>query len=190
MVYHTQKHQLVLGRIETITGSMFSGKTEELILRLRKAQIARKRIQTFKPTTDARYSDRHIVSHNNTKIEADVVARAEEILKMLHKNTEVIGIDEGQFFNEDLIAICTEMANKGKRIIVSGLDTDFSGKPFGPMPQLLAVSDQITKRLAKCKRCGNPATRTQRLVTSKALFVIGGSDKYEARCRLCFKPST
>ena len=102
----------------------------------------------------------------------------------------MIGIDEGQFFNEDLIAICTEMANTGKRIIVSGLDTDFSGKPFDPMPQLLAVSDQITKRLAKCKCCGNPAIRTQRLVASTALFVIGGSDKYEARCRLCFKPST
>jgi thymidine kinase len=177
-----------LGWIEVICGSMFSGKSEELIRRLRRAQIARQRVQIFKPRIDDRYSQDHIVSHSEMKIKSQLVAHAREILELVDGRTQVIGIDEGQFFDMDLVSICNRLADSGKRIIVAGLDQDFRGKPFDPMPQLLAIAEYITKTLAICVRCGAPANRTQRLVESSDRFFVGAVDAYEARCRLCFEP--
>ncbi len=176
------------GWIEVITGSMFSGKSEELIRRLRRAQIARQRVQIFKPIIDGRYSHEHIVSHSDMRIDAELVEHASEILEKLSHRTEVVGIDEGQFFDTTLVDVCDQLANAGKRVIVAGLDTDFLGKPFEPMPQLLAVAEYITKTLAICMRCGSPANQTQRLVASKDRVVVGGAGAYEARCRRCFEP--
>jgi thymidine kinase len=176
------------GCIEVITGSMFSGKSEELIRRLRRAQIARQRVQIFKPLIDERYSQEHIVSHSDMRIDAELVERADEILEKLDHRTEVIGIDEGQFFNLTLVEVCNQLANSGKRVVVAGLDTDYLGQPFEPMPQLLAVAEYITKTLAICMRCGSPANQTQRLVASKDRVVVGGAGAYEARCRRCFEP--
>ncbi len=176
------------GCIEVITGSMFSGKSEELIRRLRRAQIARQRVQIFKPLIDGRYSQDHIVSHSDMRIDAELVERADEILEKLDQRTEVIGIDEGQFFDHTLVGVCNQLANGGKRVVVAGLDTDFLGQPFEPMPQLLAVAEYITKTLAICMRCGSPANQTQRLVASKDRVVVGGAGAYEARCRRCFEP--
>ena len=176
------------GWIEVITGSMFSGKSEELIRRLRRAQIARQRVQIFKPIIDGRYSREHIVSHSDMRIDAELVERASEILEKLDHRTEVVGIDEGQFFDNSLVDVCNQLANTGKRVIIAGLDTDFLGRPFEPMPQLLAVAEYITKTLAICMRCGSPANQTQRLVASKDRVVVGGAGAYEARCRRCFEP--
>lgn len=176
------------GWIEVITGSMFSGKSEELIRRLRRAQIARQRVQIFKPLLDGRYSQQHIVSHSDMRIDAELVRSAEEILEKLDHRTEVVGVDEGQFFDVELVDICGRIANSGKRVVVAGLDTDYLGQPFEPMPQLLAVAEYITKTLAICMRCGNPANQTQRIVASKDRVVVGGAESYEARCRRCFEP--
>ncbi len=176
------------GCIEVITGSMFSGKSEELIRRLRRAQIARQRVQIFKPIVDGRYSQEHIVSHSDMRIDAELVELPNEIVDKLNPRTEVIGIDEGQFFDNSLVDVCIQLANSGKRVIIAGLDTDFLGKPFEPMPQLLAVAEYITKTLAICMRCGSPANQTQRLVASKDRVVVGGAGAYEARCRRCFEP--
>ena len=176
------------GWIEVITGSMFSGKSEELIRRLRRAQIARQRVQVFKPIIDGRYSREHIVSHSDMRIEAELVNNASEILEKLNQRTEVIGVDEGQFFDTTLVDVCNQLANAEKRVIIAGLDTDFLGNPFEPMPQLLAIAEYITKTLAICMRCGSPANQTQRLVASKDRVVVGGAGAYEARCRRCFEP--
>jgi thymidine kinase len=176
------------GWIEVITGSMFSGKSEELIRRLRRVQIARQRVQIFKPHIDGRYALEHIVSHSDMRIDAELVQNAEEILERLLPRTEVVGIDEGQFFDAKLVDVAILLANGGKRVIIAGLDTDYLGKPFEPMPQLLAVAEYITKTLAICMRCGNPASHTQRLVASKDRVVVGGAEAYEARCRRCFEP--
>jgi thymidine kinase len=182
-------HQRVnLGWIEVICGSMFSGKSEELIRRLRRAQIARQRVQIFKPRVDNRYSEDHIVSHSEMKIKSQLVAQPREILELLDSRTQVIGIDEGQFFDMDLVYVCNKLADTGKRVIVAGLDQDFRGKPFDPMPQLLAIAEYITKTLAICVRCGAPANRTQRLVENSDRLLVGATDAYEARCRLCFEP--
>jgi thymidine kinase len=182
-------HQHVnLGWIEIICGSMFSGKSEELIRRLRRAQIARQRVQIFKPKMDNRFSEDHIVSHSEMKIKSQLVLQAREILDLLDVRTQVIGIDEGQFFDMDLVHVCNQLADTGKRVIVAGLDQDFRGKPFDPMPQLLAVAEYITKTLAICVRCGAPANRTQRLVENPDRLFVGATDAYEARCRLCFEP--
>ncbi|HEY2379855.1 MAG TPA: thymidine kinase [Terriglobia bacterium] len=182
-------HQRVnLGWIEVICGSMFSGKSEELIRRLRRAQIARQRVQIFKPKVDDRFSEDHIVSHSDMKIKSQLVTRPREILDLLDGRTQVIGIDEGQFFDLDLVYVCNKLADTGKRVIVAGLDQDFRGKPFDPMPQLLAIAEYITKTLAICVRCGAPANRTQRLVENSDLLLVGATDAYEARCRLCFEP--
>jgi len=182
-------HQHVnLGWIEIICGSMFSGKSEELIRRLRRAQIARQRVQIFKPRMDDRYSEDHIVSHSEMKIKSQLVAQAREILDLVVGRTQVIGVDEGQFFDMELVYVCNRLADMGKRVIVAGLDQDFRGKPFDPMPQLLAVAEYITKTLAICVRCGAPANRTQRLVESSDRLFVGAVDAYEARCRLCFEP--
>ena len=179
-----------LGWIEVICGSMFSGKSEELIRRLRRAQIARQRVQIFKPKVDNRYAEDHIVSHSEMKIKSQLVLQAREILDLLDVRTQVIGIDEGQFFDMDLVYVCNKLADTGKRVIIAGLDQDFRGKPFDPMPQLLAIAEYITKTLAICVRCGAPANRTQRLVENPDRLLVGATDAYEARCRLCFEPPT
>jgi thymidine kinase len=177
-----------LGWIEVICGSMFSGKSEELIRRLRRAQIARQRVQIFKPKLDSRFSEDHIVSHSEMKIRSQLVSQAREILDLLDGRTQVIGIDEGQFFDMELAYVCNNLADSGKRVIVAGLDQDFRGKPFDPMPQLLSIAEYITKTLAICVRCGAPANRTQRLVENSDRLLVGETDAYEARCRLCFDP--
>jgi thymidine kinase len=179
-----------LGWIEVICGSMFSGKSEELIRRLRRAQIARQRVQIFKPKLDSRFSEDHIVSHSEMKIKSQLVGQAREIVHLLDGRTQVIGIDEGQFFDMDLIYVCNKLADSGKRVIVAGLDQDFRGKPFDPIPQLLSIAEYITKTLAICVRCGAPANRTQRLVENTDRLLVGATDDYEARCRLCFEPPT
>jgi len=175
------------GWIEVICGCMFSGKTEELIRRLRRAEIARQEVAIFKPTIDKRYSDDHIVSHSDDRLKSIVVDSAAEI-PSLASSARVVGIDEAQFFRMDLIEICESLASAGKRVIVAGLDQDFRGKPFEPIPQLLAVAEYITKTLAICVVCGNPADRTQRKTHSGERVLVGAKDIYEARCRKCFIP--
>ena len=177
-----------MGWIEVIVGPMFSGKSEELIRRLRRAEIARKRVQIFKPVIDDRYSTNGIVSHSGLEIQSDTVKDAHEILDKVNLLTEVVGIDEGQFLGEGLVNVCQRLAQAGKRVIVSGLDMDYLGRPFEPMPTLLAVAEEITKLLAICIRCGNPAVHTQRLVHSDELIMVGAKGMYEARCRRCFEP--
>jgi thymidine kinase len=176
------------GWIEVITGSMFSGKSEELIRRVRRAQIARQKVQLFKPRVDERYSENEIVSHSDMKMPSQVVGGAQEILELVGPDTEVVGIDEGQFFDASLVRVAEALANRGVRVIVAGLDQDFRGVPFEPMPQLLAVAEYVDKTLAVCVRCGAPANRSQRLVPASDLVVVGGAGQYEARCRRCFDP--
>lgn len=175
------------GQIEVICGSMFSGKTEELIRRLRRAQIAKQKVAIFKPRIDNRYSQDEIVSHNSLRIPSTVVDTANQIL-LFSGDAEVIGIDEAQFFDIHLVEVCQKLADEGKRVLVAGLDTDYRGVPFEPMPQLLAIAEYITKTLAVCMQCGAPANRTQRITESHVLVVIGASDVYEARCRECYVP--
>jgi len=177
------------GWIEVITGSMFSGKSEELIRRLRRAQIARQKVQIFKPSFDTRYSDRHIVSHSDMRMASENVASSRALLTEVDPDADVVGIDEGQFFDAELPAVCNELANQGKRVIVAGLDQDYLGKPFEPMPQLLAIAEYITKTLAICMVCGSPANHTQRLVASQDRVLLGAQGTYEARCRRCFDPT-
>ena len=176
------------GWIEVIVGSMFSGKSEELIRRLRRAQIARQKVQIFKPVIDRRYSDDHIVSHSEMRIESCAVPSSRALLDKVAPDTEVVGIDEGQFFDQELPMICDTLADQGKRVIVAGLDQDYLGKPFEPMPQLLAIAEYITKTHAICMVCGNPANHTQRLVASGDRVLVGAPGLYEARCRRCFDP--
>ncbi|MDT7806473.1 MAG: thymidine kinase [Acidobacteriota bacterium] len=176
------------GWIEVIAGSMFSGKSEELIRRLRRAKIARLRVQVFKPEIDVRFSRDHIVSHSEMRHESDAVRSAAEILSLVEPATEVVGIDEGQFFDNDLINVANALAGRGVRVIIAGLDQDYTGRPFGPMPQLLAVAEYITKTHAICVRCGQPANYSQRIVEVEGQVVVGASDTYEARCRRCFVP--
>ena len=177
------------GWIEVICGSMFSGKSEELIRRLRRAQIARQKVQIFKPKFDKRYSDDEIVSHSEMRIPSRNVGTSGDLLSMVDDNTEVVGIDEGQFFDAELPSVCNTLASRGKRVIVAGLDQDYLGKPFEPMPQLLAIAEYITKTLAICMVCGNPANHTQRLVASNDRLLLGAQGTYEARCRRCFDPT-
>ena len=176
------------GWVEVIAGSMFSGKSEELIRRLRRAKIARQRVQVFKPEIDARFSRDHIVSHSEMRHESRAVRSAAEIRALVEPATEVVGIDEGQFFDSDLVAVVNELADRGVRVIVAGLDQDYTGRPFGPMPHLLAVAEYITKTHAICVRCGQPANYSQRTVEVEGQVVVGASDAYEARCRRCFVP--
>ena len=177
-----------LGWIEVICGSMFSGKSEELIRRLRRAQIAKQRVQIFKPKVDSRFSDDHIVSHSDMKMKSQLVIKAAEIPDLIDSRTQVIGIDEAQFFDLELVGVCNKLADMGKRVIVAGLDQDYRGRPFDPMPQLLSIAEYITKTLAICVRCGAPANRTQRTVNNAERVLLGATDSYEARCRLCFEP--
>jgi len=176
------------GWIEVIAGSMFSGKSEELIRRLRRARIARQKVQVFKPQIDSRFSDDHIVSHSEMKHESVNVRSAADIGDRVEAETEVVGIDEAQFFDNELIAIVNELAERGLRVIVAGLDQDYTGKPWEPMPQLLAVAEYITKTHAICVKCGQPANYTQRTFESEERVAVGGEGMYEARCRQCFVP--
>ena len=177
------------GWIEVITGSMFSGKSEELIRRLRRAQIARQRVQIFKPAFDNRFAESDIVSHSEMRIQGVNVGDSAELLRLIHDDTEVVGIDEAQFFDKDLPAACTQLAGSGKRVVVAGLDTDYLGRPFEPMPVMMAIAEYVTKTHAICMVCGNPASHTQRLVVSDERLLIGATGTYEARCRKCFDPS-
>ena len=176
------------GWLEVITGSMFSGKSEELIRRVRRAQIARQKVQLFKPRVDDRYASDLIVSHSDMKMPSEVVASSREIVEKLRPDTEVVAIDEGQFFDVSLVDVANRLADRGIRVIVAGLDQDYMGRPFEPMPQLLAVAEYVDKTLAICMRCGAPANRSQRLVPATDRVVVGGAGEYEARCRRCFQP--
>jgi thymidine kinase len=175
-----------VGWIEVIVGSMYSGKTEELIRRLRRAQIARQKVEIFKPAIDDRYARDAIVSHSELRIPSRAVKSAQEVLRHAHE-AQVIGIDEGQFLGPELVKVCEKLARRGKRVIVAGLDQDYAGRPFEPMPQLLAIAEYITKTLAICVVCGNPANRTYRKVRRTGRVVVGGADVYEARCRRCYE---
>ena len=178
-----------VGWIEVIVGSMFSGKSEELIRRLRRAQIARQRVQIFKPSVDTRFDLDQIVSHSELRIPSETASSAAELLAKVRSNTEVVGINEGQFFDLELPGVAIRLADRGVRVVVAGLDQDYLGKPFEPMPQLLAIAEFITKTRAICMVCGNPASHTQRLVVSSDRVLIGAQGKYEARCRRCFDPT-
>src|SRR5882672_1482949 len=178
-----------LGWIEVICGPMFSGKSEELIRRLRRAIIARKRVQVFKPIIDTRYSDTEIVSHGDLRMKSEVLENVRELLRRIDSRTEVVGVDEANFMGPDLIEVAGALADSGKQVIIAGLDTDYMGRPFPPIPDLLALAESITKTLAVCMRCGNPAKHTQRLVESEDLIVVGAAGMYEARCRRCFEPA-
>ena len=167
---------------------MFSGKSEELIRRVRRASIARKRVQVFKPAIDNRYSDCDIVTHGDVRMRSEPVGSAAEILAKVDSRTQVVGIDESNFFGPDLVDVANCLADSGKQVIIAGLDTDFMGRPFIPMPDLLAVAESITKTLAICMQCGLPAKHTQRLVKSDELILVGAAGSYEARCRVCFEP--
>ncbi len=177
-----------IGWIEVICGPMFSGKSEELIRRLRRSMIARKRVQVFKPAIDTRYSNDEIVSHGDVRMKSEVISEAGEILTRMDWRTEVIGVDEANFMGPGLVEVAGRLADSGKKVIIAGLDTDYMGRPFSPIPELLALAESITKTLAICMRCGNPAKHTQRLVDSNDLIVVGASGMYEARCRRCFEP--
>lgn len=177
-----------VGWIEVICGPMFSGKSEELIRRLRRAQIARQPLQVFKPAIDDRYHVTKIVSHSAASIEALPVPSSEELARLVRSDTRVVGIDEAQFFDPGVVEVAERLANKGIRVLLAGLDQDYTGKPFEPMPQLMAVAEYVTKTLAICMRCGAPAGRSQRLVQSGGRVLVGALEAYEARCRACHSP--
>lgn len=177
-----------MGQVELICGSMFSGKSEELIRRLRRARIAHQRMQVFKPELDTRSGDDSIASHSAMRIEADVATSAQAIHRAVAPETEVIGIDEVQFFDRGIVEVADRLADAGKRIVIAGLDQDFLGRPFEPVPALFAVAEYVTKTLAVCARCGGPANRSQRLVPDDERVLVGANDAYEARCRRCFEP--
>lgn len=176
------------GSIEVICGCMFSGKTEALITQIRRADIAKLRYQVFKPEVDVRYAIDEVASHNKSRSPAINVKTSAEILKKVEPLTEIVGIDEAQFFDAGIVAVAQHLAENGKRVIVAGLDTDWKGEPFGPMPQLLAVAEIIRKQYAICMVCGDSATRTQRIVAAQEQFLLGSTDSYEARCRRHFDP--
>ncbi|MBX3293775.1 MAG: thymidine kinase [Acidobacteria bacterium] len=176
------------GWVEVIAGSMFSGKSEELIRRLTRARIARQTVQVFKPKIDARYSVEEIASHSGQTHMSIPVSSTAEMLALVKDETEVVGIDEGQFFDDAIIDAVNQLAASGRRVIVAGLDQDYTGKPFHPMPHLLSIAEFITKTHAICVKCGSTANYSQRTMDSDALVEVGAADKYEARCRRCFVP--
>jgi thymidine kinase len=185
------RHSYKGGWIEVVCGSMFSGKTEELIRRIRRARIAKQKVQVFKPSLDDRYHVEQVSSHNGLQWEAVPVGNARDILDRLASGTTVVAVDEAQFFDWELSKVCNELAERGLRVILAGLDMDFRGEPFGPMPLLMAEAEEVTKLQAICVVCGAPASRTQRLIDSQPagyddpIILVGGSESYEARCRLC-----
>jgi thymidine kinase len=173
------------GWIEIVCGSMFSGKTEELLRRLTRARIAKQKVEVFKPAVDVRYDEDDVVSHDARKSASIPVENASQIL-FYAEEFEVVGIDEAQFFGNELVSVCNELANRGKRVIVAGLDMDYQGKPFGPIPQLLATAEYVTKVHAICMKCGNLANYSHRTVNDDKLVVLGETDAYEPLCRKCF----
>ena len=177
-----------LGSVEVICGSMFSGKSEELIRRLTRAKIARRRVQVFKPRLDDRYSEVEVVSHGGLRLTALAVATSAEVLSLTTDRTEVVGVDEAQFFDAGIVEVVSRLADLGKRVVVAGLDQDYLGRPFEPMPALMAIAEEVTKTRAICVRCGASASRTQRTVASEERVVVGAAGMYEARCRRCFEP--
>lgn len=181
----SRKNSEQKGQIEVICGSMFSGKTEELIRRLTRARLAKQQVEIFKPSVDTRYHDTHVVSHNETSIRSTPVSFAGDIL-LLSGTCDVVGIDEAQFFDEDIVRVVQLLANQGKRVILAGLDMDFEGKPFDPMPKLMAISEYVTKVHAICMQCGDLAAFSYRLSAATEKVVLGEKDSYEARCRKCF----
>jgi thymidine kinase len=176
------------GCIEVVCGSMFSGKTEELLRRIKRAKLARQRVQLFKPRVDNRYDEVKVVSHEGLNADAYPVATAAELERAVIADTAVVGIDEAQFFGDDIVATAEVLANRGVRVIAAGLDQDYRGQPFGPIPALLAVAEYVTKLHAICAKCGAQATRSQRIVATEAQLFVGGAAAYEARCRKCFVP--
>src|SRR5215210_2154835 len=184
----THHSRVTSGWIEVIAGSMFSGKSEELIRRLRRAKIARQKVQVFKPDLDSRFSNNQIVSHSEMRHESANSRSAADILAKIDPDTEVVGIDEGQFFDNELVSVANELAGRGVRVIIAGLDQDYTGKPWEPMPQLLAIAEYITKTHAICMKCGQAANYTQRTFESEERVAVGGEGMYEARCRNCFVP--
>ncbi|MDA0314114.1 MAG: thymidine kinase [Bacteroidetes bacterium] len=181
----SRKNSEQKGQIEVICGSMFSGKTEELIRRLTRARLAKQQVEIFKPSVDTRYHDTHVVSHNETSIRSTPVDFAEDIL-LLSGTCDVVGIDETQFFDEGIVRVVQLLANQGKRVILAGLDMDFEGKPFDPMPKLMAIAEYVTKVNAICMKCGDLAAFSYRLSAAKEKVILGEKDSYEARCRKCF----
>lgn len=176
------------GWIEVIAGPMFSGKSEELIRRVTRYGIARVPVQTFKPQIDTRFSTGEVVSHSSLSVEAIPVVDSEALLHVVEDRTVVIGIDEGQFFDEGLVDVAADLADAGKQLIIAGLDLDYLGRPFEPIPSLMLRAEYVTKALAVCHRCGGPGLFTQRVVQSDELVVLGAQDAYEARCRRCYSP--
>lgn len=177
------------GWVEVICGPMFSGKSEELIRRVTRSRIARIPVQVFKPQLDDRYAETEVVSHSAMKVEAHPVDGSLELLRTIQDSTQVIGIDEGQFFDDGLVDIVDNLAAKGKQVVIAGLDTDYLRRPFEPIPSLCDRAEYVTKMLAVCHRCGGPGMYTQRIVRSDDLVVLGATDAYEARCRMCYHPS-
>jgi thymidine kinase len=184
----TAQHKPSLGWIEVICGSMFSGKTEELIRRLKRAKIAQLRVEIFKPASDTRYHDEDIVSHNQNSIRSTPVLSASEIL-LLAGDCDVVGLDEVQFFDESIVEVANSLANQGKRVVIAGLDMDFKGIPFGPMPHLMAIAEYITKVHAVCVQCGDVANYSYRIVDKEETVLLGETESYQARCRACFQAS-
>jgi thymidine kinase len=188
MVYHEEvfrRKSELGGSIEVICGSMFSGKTEELIRRLSRARIAKLKVEIFSPKADTRYGEEAIISHNANKITSTPVDSASAIL-LLASDAHVIGVDEAQFFDDELPEVCTILANRGIRVIVAGLDMDFKGRPFGPMPSIMAIAESVTKLQAVCVQCGNPALYSYRLIPDEAKILLGEKESYEPRCRVCY----
>lgn len=181
----SRKNSEQKGQIEVICGSMFSGKTEELIRRLTRARLAKQQVEIFKPSVDTRYHDTHVVSHNETSIRSTPVNFAGDIL-LLSGTCDVVGIDEAQFFDEEIVRVVQLLANQGKRVILAGLDMDFEGKPFDPMPKLMAIAEYVTKVHAICMQCGDLAAFSYRLSAATEKVMLGEKDSYEARCRKCF----
>jgi thymidine kinase len=173
------------GSIEVICGSMFSGKTEELLRRLKRAQIAKLHVEIFKPKTDTRYDETAVVSHDLNSIQSTPVDHSSAIL-LYGGNSQIVGIDEAQFFDDELADVCVKLANKGIRVIVAGLDMDFEGKPFGPIPALMAIAEDVTKVHAVCVKCGGSAQFSYRLVANKNQVMLGEKESYEPRCRVCY----
>ena len=184
----TKGPSLRKGSIEVVCGSMFSGKTEELIRRLKRAKFARQRVEIYKPAIDTRYSSEEVVSHDSNSISSTPVDSARSIL-LLASEAQVVGIDEAQFFDDSLVEVCNELARMGKRVIVAGLDMDFKGEPFGPMPALMAVAEEVTKVHAICVRCGNLAYVSHRKVANEHRVMLGEKEEYEPLCRECYKDS-
>jgi len=176
------------GTVEVITGSMFSGKTEQQIRRVKRAHFARQRVQAFKPRIDDRYDPERIVSHGAVAVDAVAVATSDSLLERVHEETQVVAVDEAQFFDRGIVEACEQLANQGIRVIVAGLDQDYLGRPFAPMPELMAIAEEVTKVHAVCTMCGATASRSQRLLSQATTVLVGGAETYEARCRACFEP--